>query len=165
MFVVSNRIFPHRRFLAAAVGAVAALPFSIGVALLTASGWADGVFGFALIAPLVGALIGALLGTGVRPSPAPMPSRRVAAAGLLAVPLGSYLAAVLASAVALQTRPIAALSEAVLYSLIGDLLYGWLFLLVTVPSAILGAWVMQRVLRRLGAADGLSPRTAWVPRG
>lgn len=150
---MGNTILAHRRLLAAGIGALAALPSSVLMAGLSFSGSSPGIAGFALIAPPTGAAVGLLLGAGVKPSPGPFPGVRAVAAGLLAVPIGSLMTSVVLIGPWWMTRPMAALFEAALYSVAGVVVYGWFVAVLTLPSAVVGAFVMQWLLGRMGAAD------------
>lgn len=154
-----NKIILHRRLLAAAIGALVALPSSV---LIAAFFIADGIRGTDLlragVAPVTGTLIGLLLGAGVKPLPAAFPGVRVVVAALLALPIGSLLTSVVLVGPWWMSRPLEAVVETVLYSVTGVIVYGWIVVLLTTPSAIVGAFFMQWLLGRFGATGG--PPTA-----
>lgn len=154
---MSNTLVANRRLLAAALGGLVALPSSGVMVAISMTGPGPGLMAFAITAPVVGAAMGLLLGRGVRPAPAPYPGIRAAITGLLAVPVGSLMIAVLLNGPWWTTHPLTALFQSVLYGLAGTMVYGWLVLPLTVPSAVVGAFLLQRLLARLGAADGSRP--------
>ena len=69
----------------------------------------------------------------------------------MAVPVGSLMIAVLLNGPWWTTHPLTAPFQSVLYGLAGTMVYGWLVLPLTVPSAVVGAFLLQRLLARLGA--------------
>lgn len=153
---MSNRKSQHRRLLAAGIGALVALPSSFLMGALWLAGTSPGIEGLALFAPATGAVVGLLLGAGVQPSPSPFPAARVVVASLLAVPLGAPMVSVLLVGPLWTAQPLTAVVETALYSLSGVVIYGWLVVLLTLPSAIVGAVLMQRLLARLATTDMFS---------
>jgi fumarate reductase subunit D len=150
---MSNTILAHRRLLAAGIGGLAALPSSVLMAAFSFFGANEGTEVFALVAPLTGIVLGLLLGAGVKPSPAPFPAARALAAGLLAVPLGALLMSPLLVGTLWTSDRLGALVEAALYGVAGVLWYGWFIAVLSLPSALVGAFVMQWLLGHAGAAD------------
>jgi hypothetical protein len=153
LLLMANRIIAHKRVLAALTGACVALVTSIAIAALSFSGVWRGLEIFAIVAPPTGAVVGLLLGAGIKASPAPFPSNRVLVAGLIAVPVGAVMMAAALAGPAWLTRPLDAVSQTLVYALIGVVIYGWFVVLLTLPSAMAGAALMQRLLAQWGTPE------------